>query len=107
MPAVLATNPDLFVVGLDLSPEMLAMGRAKLAHTGRTNATLVRADAGQLRFAEGSFDAVTVSFGLHELPTAVREGALHEVARVLRRAVGRGTNGVTPLVEPFASRDRD
>lgn len=85
VPAVLATDPDLFVVGLDLSPEMLAMGRAKLAHAGWTNSALVRADAGQLPFTDGSFDAVTVSFGLHELPTAVRERALHEVARVLRR----------------------
>lgn len=85
VPAVLATNPELFVVGLDLSPEMLAMGRVKLAHAGRRNAVLVRADAGELPFADGSFDAVTVSFGLHELPTAVREHAVREVSRVLRR----------------------
>jgi ubiquinone/menaquinone biosynthesis C-methylase UbiE len=85
VPAVLATQPDLFVVGLDRSPEMLAMGRAKLAQAGRTNAPLIRADAGQLPFREGTFDAVTVSFGLHELPTVVRERAVHEAARVLKR----------------------
>jgi demethylmenaquinone methyltransferase/2-methoxy-6-polyprenyl-1,4-benzoquinol methylase len=85
VPAVLARQSERFVIGLDLSPEMLAAGRAKLAHADRRNAVLVRADAGQLPFADGSFDAVTVSFGLHELPTAVRERALREVARVLRR----------------------
>ena len=85
VPAVLAANPDVFVVGLDVSPEMLAMGRVKLAHGGRTNAALVRADAAALPFADGSFDAVTVSFGLHELPTAVRAHAVHEASRVLRR----------------------
>jgi SAM-dependent methyltransferase len=84
VPAVLATHPDVFVVGLDLSPEMLAMGRAKLARAGRANAALVRADAAQLPFRDRTFDAVTVSFGLHELPTAVRECAVHETARVLR-----------------------
>jgi demethylmenaquinone methyltransferase/2-methoxy-6-polyprenyl-1,4-benzoquinol methylase len=83
VPAVLAAQSERFVVGLDRSPEMLAMGRAKLA--GRTNAALVRADASQLPFRDGSLDAVTVSFGLHELPTAVRERAVQEVARVLRR----------------------
>jgi demethylmenaquinone methyltransferase/2-methoxy-6-polyprenyl-1,4-benzoquinol methylase len=84
VPAVVAARPETFVVGLDLSPEMLAMGRAKLARARRTNAALVRADAGQLPFRDGSFDAVTVSFGLHELPTAVRERAVREAARVLR-----------------------
>ncbi len=91
VPAVLATQPDLFVVGLDLSPEMLAMGRAKLARANRRNTALVRADAGRLPFRDRSFDAVTVSFGLHELPTAVRERAAREAARVLRlwRRTGR------------------
>lgn len=85
VPAVLTVRSERFVVGLDLSPEMLALGRAKLARAGRMNAALVRADAGRLPFRDRSFDAVTVSFGLHELPTAVRERAVHETARVLRR----------------------
>jgi demethylmenaquinone methyltransferase/2-methoxy-6-polyprenyl-1,4-benzoquinol methylase len=85
VPAVVAAaRPDACVVGLDLSPEMLAMGQAKLAAAGRTNAPLVRGDAGRLPFPDACFDAVTVSYGLHELPTAVRERAVREVARVLR-----------------------
>jgi SAM-dependent methyltransferase len=85
VPAVAAAaRPDACVVGLDLSPEMLAVGRAKLAAAGRTNAPLVRGDAGRLPFPDASFDAVTVSYGLHELPTEVRERAVREVARVLR-----------------------
>lgn len=84
VPARLAAErPDVFVVGLDLSPEMLAMGREKLARLGAPRTALVRADAGRLPFPSGSIDAVTVSFGLHELPTAVRARALREIARVL------------------------
>jgi demethylmenaquinone methyltransferase/2-methoxy-6-polyprenyl-1,4-benzoquinol methylase len=82
---VAAARPECLVVGLDLSPEMLALGREKIARLGLRNAPLVRADAGRLPFPDASFDAVTVSYGLHELPTDVRERALGEVARVLRR----------------------
>jgi ubiquinone/menaquinone biosynthesis C-methylase UbiE len=81
---VAAARPATFVVGLDLSPEMLGVGEMKLQRAGHTNAALVRADAGRLPFGDGAFDAATVSFGLHELPTAVRERAVREVARVLR-----------------------
>jgi demethylmenaquinone methyltransferase/2-methoxy-6-polyprenyl-1,4-benzoquinol methylase len=85
VPAVVAAaRPACLVVGLDLSPEMLAMGRAKLAGRGLRNAPLVRADGQRLPFADASFDAVTVSYGLHELPTDVRVRALREVVRVLR-----------------------
>jgi SAM-dependent methyltransferase len=85
VPAVVAAErPEALVVGLDISPEMLAAGQAKLAARGITNAPLVRADAGALPFADGSIDAVTVSFGLHELPRSVRRHALAEVRRVLR-----------------------
>jgi demethylmenaquinone methyltransferase/2-methoxy-6-polyprenyl-1,4-benzoquinol methylase len=85
VPAVVAaSHPGCLVVGLDLSPEMLAIGREKLLRLGVRNAPLVRADAGRLPFAAASFDAVTVSYGLHELPTDVRARALGEVARVLR-----------------------
>ena len=77
-------RPEIKIVGLDLSPEMLAVGREKLGRAGIRNAALVRADAGTLPFRDGSFDAVSVSYGLHELPTAVRRRALDEVRRVLR-----------------------
>jgi demethylmenaquinone methyltransferase / 2-methoxy-6-polyprenyl-1,4-benzoquinol methylase len=94
---VAAARPGTFVVGLDLSPEMLGVGGMKLARAGHTNAGLVRADAGRLPFGDAAFDAATVSFGLHELPTAVRERAVREVARVLRPG---GTLVVADLDRP-------
>ena len=68
-------------------PELLRRplgGTHKIARLGLGNASLVRADAGRLPFSDASFDAVTVSYGLHELPPAVRERTLREAARVLR-----------------------
>jgi SAM-dependent methyltransferase len=83
-PAALApVRPDLPIVALDLSPDMLRVAQAKLARRGIRNVALVRADAGSLPFADGSFDAVTVSYGLHELPRDVRRRALAEIRRVL------------------------
>ena len=49
------------VVGVDLSGGMLAKAADKLAEAGRTNVTLVQADAMNTPFAEHSFDHVMVS----------------------------------------------
>ncbi|MGD9896937.1 MAG: bifunctional demethylmenaquinone methyltransferase/2-methoxy-6-polyprenyl-1,4-benzoquinol methylase UbiE [Candidatus Methylacidiphilaceae bacterium] len=62
--------------GVDVSASMLAMARNKgLRH-------LIQADALALPFAEGSFDAVTVAFGLRNF--ADRARAFAEMRRVLR-----------------------
>jgi ubiquinone/menaquinone biosynthesis C-methylase UbiE len=62
---------------------MLRLGQAKLTRQHIGNAALVRGDAGTLPFRDGSFDTVTVSYGLHELPTTVRHRAVREIRRVL------------------------
>ncbi len=97
VPAVLAPRRQMFVVGLDLSPEMLALGQTKLTRGGWSNTALVRADAAYLPFGNGSLDAVTASFGLHELPGTVRIRAIREAARVLRPG---GTLVVADLDRP-------
>ena len=67
--------PQAKITGADFSPEMLAVARKK----GLTNTVV--ADALQLPFADGSFDAVTVAFGLRNM---VGWGAaLAEMARVI------------------------
>lgn len=63
------------VVGCDFSLGMLRMGRGK-------GVDLVAGDALRLPFAEGSFDAVTISFGLRN--TADVDLALRELRRVTR-----------------------
>jgi demethylmenaquinone methyltransferase/2-methoxy-6-polyprenyl-1,4-benzoquinol methylase len=68
--------PQARIVAADFSPEMLEVARRKgLANT-------VLADALELPFEDGSFDAITVAFGLRNM--ADWEGALVEMARVLR-----------------------
>lgn len=62
--------------GIDVSPSMLAMARTKgLRH-------LLQADALALPFGDGSFDAVTVAFGLRNF--ADRGRGFAEMLRVLR-----------------------
>jgi ubiquinone/menaquinone biosynthesis C-methylase UbiE len=67
-------------VGLDASPQMLAITRRKLAHAGQPG-RLVRAVAQALPFSATSFDSVVAIF-----PTEyIFDGAtLAEVQRVLR-----------------------
>jgi ubiquinone/menaquinone biosynthesis C-methylase UbiE len=73
------------VQALDVSPEMLATGRRRAAREGLGRVVFIHGDAGGLPFPDDQFDVVLASYGLHELPTAVRAAALAEAARVLRR----------------------
>jgi demethylmenaquinone methyltransferase/2-methoxy-6-polyprenyl-1,4-benzoquinol methylase len=65
------------VVACDLSLGMLQVGRKK-----RPDIAFVAGDAGALPFADESFDAVTISFGLRNVPDV--DGALEEMLRVTR-----------------------
>jgi demethylmenaquinone methyltransferase / 2-methoxy-6-polyprenyl-1,4-benzoquinol methylase len=68
--------PNAKVLGADFSEEMLAIAQGK----GVRETFL--ANAMQLPFADGSFDCVTISFGLRNLPDW--NVALGEMRRVLR-----------------------
>ena len=73
------------VVGLDFSAPMLREAMRKDAASGqRPWVTWVEGDAMALPFPDGSFDAVTVAFGLRNMPSY--GGALREMVRVLRPA---------------------
>jgi demethylmenaquinone methyltransferase / 2-methoxy-6-polyprenyl-1,4-benzoquinol methylase len=65
------------VVGLDFSTPML-----ERAHRKSSEIDWVEGDALALPFADGSFDAVTIGFGLRNLPDVER--GLAELRRVLR-----------------------
>lgn len=71
-----AACPRALLIGADFCPPMLQEARRKgVQH-------LVVADGHHLPFADGAFDALTVSFGLRNMESWPR--ALAEMARVLR-----------------------
>ncbi len=65
------------VVACDLSTGMLTVGKRR-----RPDLAFVAGDATSLPFADASFDAVTISFGLRNVVDTV--GALREMRRVTR-----------------------
>jgi len=68
------------VVAADFSPGMLAEGRRRHGHL--PNLTFVQADATDLPFADGEFDAVTMSYGLRNVQQPKK--ALAELHRVTK-----------------------
>ncbi|MDX1619496.1 MAG: class I SAM-dependent methyltransferase [Nitriliruptorales bacterium] len=70
------------VVAVDLSFNMLAAGADRWGRDGRLGLHWVNADAMSLPFPDDSFDAVTISFGLRNLPDPV--AGIAEFARVTR-----------------------
>lgn len=71
---------DVGLVGVDLSPAMVELARARARETGR-DADLRVGDAEALEFSDGSFDSVVCTFSLCGIPDPHR--ALAEMARVL------------------------
>ncbi len=80
------------IVGIDLSEEMLRIGRNKVARRGLEGLiTLQQGDAEQLKFPDGSFDAVMVAFGIRNFSNLER--GLQELHRVL------APDGISVLLE--------
>ena len=69
--------PDAEVTGVDFVPEMLDLAQRKGVRQ------TILADAMQLPFSDGSFDCVTIAFGLRNMENW--GGALAEMSRVLGR----------------------
>lgn len=68
---------------VDINTEMLAVGRARAAERGLDDAiTFVEGNAEALPFPDRSYDAVTIAFGIRNVPRIA--AALGEAYRVLR-----------------------
>jgi demethylmenaquinone methyltransferase / 2-methoxy-6-polyprenyl-1,4-benzoquinol methylase len=71
------------VTGIDISEEMLTLGRIKVERLGLDHRiSLKRGDSENLEFADATFDAVTVAFGVRNFEDLGR--GLIEIRRVLR-----------------------
>ena len=74
--------PDGYVIGCDFSEPMLDLAREKAVGRGIDSLRFEWADALELPYDSGRFDAVTVGFGVRNF--ADRDRGLQELARVLR-----------------------
>ncbi len=80
------------IVGLDLSPGMLAIGKTKIATQKLSDKIeMVIGDSENLPFDDNSFDAITVAFGIRNFETL--EKGLLEIKRVLK------PNGIFVVLE--------
>jgi demethylmenaquinone methyltransferase/2-methoxy-6-polyprenyl-1,4-benzoquinol methylase len=93
------------VIGSDFSERMLELARAKAAERGASAVRFEWADALALPYDDGSFDAVTVGFGVRNL--ADLEAGVAELARVLkpggRLVILEITNPTRPPLSTFFS----
>lgn len=75
--------PGCDVVGIDLSPPMLARAEKRRAKTGLA-VPLLEMDVCRLTFGDGTFDFVVASFLFCVLPNDRQLAALSEIRRVLK-----------------------
>ena len=96
----LAEKTGARVIGTDFCRPMLEIAARKAAAANASEIPFVEGDALRLPFADSSFDAVTIAFGLRNLSSV--EGGLKELWRVLKP---RGRAAIlefsTPVVPGF------
>jgi arsenite methyltransferase len=74
-------GPEGRVVGIDMTPEMLAKARAAAAELGSANVELLEAEAERLPFPDGSFDVVISNGVIDLIPD--KDAVFAEIFRVL------------------------
>ena len=112
------------VILTDINASMLGEGRRRLADKGVVNLPIVQANAECLPFAEGSFDCITIGFGLRNVTdkdAALRSmfSALKPGGRLLILEFSKPTNALMskvydqysfkllPLMGKFVAKDED
>ncbi len=71
------------VFGIDLSPGMIAFAKAKNTEE-YFNTKFKVGDCSKIPFNDSSFDVVTATLALHELPTSLLKSVMNEIKRVLK-----------------------
>jgi SAM-dependent methyltransferase len=80
--AALSVAPGGAVMAIDVSPEMLAIARQRIASMGLSNISFQEGRAEEIPAPSGQFDAVLASLSL--MYVIDRNAAAREIARVLR-----------------------
>lgn len=90
------THPGVTVVGSDPSEGMLSVGRDKVRDRSLGGRVVMEVgDAQSLPYEDASFDALTMAFGIRNVPDRAR--ALREMARVVKPG---GRVAILELSEP-------
>lgn len=80
---MIAKNTEASVTGADISPGMIAIGHKKVSRAGLSERiTLIEGDSARLPFADDTFDAATVAFGVRNFEDTVQ--GLTGIHKVLR-----------------------
>ncbi len=87
------------VVGVELSPAMVAYANRRLAGADLRNVSFVLGDAATALSArpDDSFDVATLVLVLHEMPAEARPGVLREAARLAARVLCLDYSAPLPL----------
>ena len=93
---IAATHTGVAVEGVDPSVKMLDIGRAKVERAGLSPRIHLQVGVAEaLPFEDGAFDAVSIAFGIRNVPN--RPQGLREMARVTRPG---GRVAILELSEP-------
>jgi ubiquinone/menaquinone biosynthesis C-methylase UbiE len=106
--------PGADVVGIDLSPAMLARAERRRPSASTTNVELRQMDVTRLSFPDRSFDAAVATFLFCTLPDELQVAGMRELGRVVKpggiircleytRPSGGLRRAMTRLWEPWVS----
>ena len=98
-----AALPDAWIVASDFSENMLAVAQRRIEAAGVTTIEISCQNAMQMSFPDASFDAVTISFGLRNMPDYQR--VIEQCVRVMRPgglfACLDASYPTNPVIKPF------
>lgn len=93
-------GPDSQITGVDLWENALDVARAKVTARQLKNITLLYADAGNLPFADNSFDLITCNLGINNFESP--ETVLAQCRRVLKKeCIFAATSNLTGHMQEF------
>lgn len=84
--AVAEASPRNQIIGIDLSPNMIAVAENKIRNRGIKNISVCEMDATKMTFEDEEFDIAMISFALHELEHELMISILKEMSRVVKKS---------------------
>ena len=83
---ILAKNkPDLKIIGIDLSDEMLKIAKNRIMNENIKNIELYKMNALDIQFETNSIDFIIISLLFHEIPEEMANKILAECKKVLKK----------------------